>query len=150
MAGPEYPWVIADVAKAVGDGRFADRDRVPRRGRRRFRRRAYRHAHRTPVLYSRNQSRTNRALFNIRKGGGGTACRVAQYELEMEMDRSSFGSQLYYPLHYCDLYLPCWASYLASMIDLLVYLALTAVAENMAETQAAAAAVVVAELSYRR
>ena len=36
------------------------------------------------------------------------------------------------------------------MIDWLVYLALTAVAENMAETQAAAAAVVVAELSYRR
>lgn len=67
----------------------------------------------------------------------------------MEMDRSLFGSQLYYPSHCYDLYLPCLASYLASMIDLLVCLALTAVAEGMLETQAAAAAVVVAELSYR-
>ena len=89
-------------------------------------------------------------LYLVRKGGGGTACRAALYELEMEMDRSLSGSQLYYPLHYCDLYLPCWVSYLAAMIDLPVYLALTAVAESMPETQAAAAAVVVAELSYRR
>lgn len=36
------------------------------------------------------------------------------------------------------------------MIDFLVCLALTAVAEGMLENQAAAAAVVVAELSYRR
>lgn len=68
----------------------------------------------------------------------------------MEMGRSLFGSQLYYPFHYCDLYLPCLASYLASMIDLLVYSASTAVAEDMLETQAAVAAVAVAELPYRR
>ena len=85
----------------------------------------------------------------IRKGGGGTACRVALYELDMEMGRSLFGSQLYYSFHCCDLYLRCLASYLASMIGLLVCLALTVVAEGMLETQAAAAAVVVAELSYR-
>ena len=36
------------------------------------------------------------------------------------------------------------------MIDLSVYLTLMAVAEDMPETQAAAAAVVVAELSYPR
>lgn len=68
----------------------------------------------------------------------------------MEMGRSSFESQLYYPFHCCDLYLPCLASYLASMIDLSVCLALTALAEGMPGTQAAAAAVVIAELSYRR
>ena len=68
----------------------------------------------------------------------------------MEMDRSLFESQLYYPLHYYDLYLLYLASYLASMIDLSVCLALTAVAESMLGIQAAAAAVVVAELSYRR
>lgn len=150
VGDPAYPWILAGVEKEAGGERSADMDRVPRRDRWGFRRRAYRHAHRTPVLYSRNQSRTNRALFNGRKGGGGTACRAALYELEMEMDRSLSGSQLYYPYHYCDLYLLCLASYLAKMIDLLVYLALTAVAEGIPETQAAAAAVVVAELSYRR
>lgn len=56
VAGPAYPWVIA------GGGRVADRDRDRRRDRWGVRRRACRHAHRTPVLYSRNQSRTNRAL----------------------------------------------------------------------------------------
>ena len=151
VAGPAYPWVMAGAGKeAGGGGRFADRDRGPRRDRWGFRRRSCRYAHRTPVLYSRNQSRTNRALLVVRKGGGGTACRVALYELEMEMDRSLSESQLYYPYHYCDLYPPCLASYLAAMVDLLVYLALTVVAEGIPELQAAAAAVVVAELSYRR
>lgn len=66
------------------------------------------------------------------------------------MGKSLIGSQLYYPFHCCDLCLQYLASYLASKIDLLVCLASTAVAEGMPETQAAAAAVVVAELSYRR
>lgn len=56
-----------------------------------------------------NLGRTELYLIK-RKGGGGTACRVALYELEMEMGRSLFGSQLYYPLHCYDLYLPCLAS----------------------------------------
>lgn len=39
--------------------------------------RPYRLAHRTPVLYSRNQSRTNIALLKKRTRGEGSACRVA-------------------------------------------------------------------------
>ncbi len=63
VAGPAYPWIMAGEAKEAVGGSFADRDRDPRRDRWGFRHRACRHAHRTPVLYSRNQSRTNRALF---------------------------------------------------------------------------------------
>ena len=56
-----------------------------------------------------NLGRTELYLMK-RKGGGGTACRVALYELEMEMDRSLFGYQPYCPFHCYDLYLPCLAS----------------------------------------
>jgi len=45
--------------------------------------RPYRLRHRTLVLYSRNQSRTNIALCKERKGGGGSACRVAQCDSGM-------------------------------------------------------------------
>lgn len=62
VAGPAYPWVLAGGGKEAAGGRSAGRGRDPRRDRWGFRRRACRHAHRTPVLYSRNQSRTNRAL----------------------------------------------------------------------------------------
>ena len=68
----------------------------------------------------------------------------------MVKDRSLFESQLCYPFHCCGLYLLCYASYLALMTYLLVCLAVTAVAEGIREIQAAVAAVVVAELSYRR
>ena len=44
------------LGMSVGKGRGLQSHRQD------FRRQAYPHAHRTPVLYSRNQSRTNRVL----------------------------------------------------------------------------------------
>lgn len=102
-----YPLGFVVWGEDAAGGMFADRGRDQRRDHWGSRRRAYRHAHRTPVLYSRNQSRTNRALLTVWKGRGGTACRVALYELEMVKDRSLFESQLCYPFHCCDLCLLC-------------------------------------------
>ena len=45
-------------------------------------------AHRTPVLYSRNQPRTNRVLYDKKERGGGAACRVALYVLGTSPGRS--------------------------------------------------------------
>ena len=69
VAGLAYPWIFAGAGRGAAGGRFADRDRGPRRDRWDSRRRAYRYARRTPVLYSRNQSRTNRALLSKERRG---------------------------------------------------------------------------------
>lgn len=67
--------------KGVGSQR--DRGQDPQRGRWVRVRRAYPHAHRTPVLYSRNQSRTNRALFKKKgKDGAGQLAELLYMSLE--------------------------------------------------------------------
>ena len=56
------PWVIAGSGEESALGMPVGRARGLQSHRQDFRRQAYPRAHRTPVLYSRNQSRTNRVL----------------------------------------------------------------------------------------
>ena len=63
--------------------------------------RPYRFGHRTPVLYSRNQSRTNIALCKEMTKGGGKACRAAHNDSEMQETQSTPRRLLYF-LH-CSL-----------------------------------------------
>jgi len=107
------PSVVAGSGEEAVEGMSAGKARGLRNHRQDSRRQAYPHAHRTPVLYSRNQSRTNRALYEKRKGGGGAACRVALCELEMGTDRSSSGFPPYCPSHYPGCHLWYWVSYSA-------------------------------------
>lgn len=74
-------------------------------------RQPYRFVHRTPVLYSRNQSRTNIALCKEKKGGrNGTACRVAQCGSGMGQTGSTQQLQeclpCYLPRCLLDLFVP--------------------------------------------
>ncbi len=55
--------VAADLGEEAAVEMIVGMDRGLRSRHQGYRRRAYRHAHRIPVLYSQNQSRTNRALL---------------------------------------------------------------------------------------
>jgi len=60
---------------------------------------ACRLARRIPALYSRNQSRTNIALLKEKIEGGGSACRVAQYDSGRGTGSMRLGRLPYHQAH---------------------------------------------------
>ena len=87
---------VLDVA--VGGERFAGMARGRLVARLDLGLQACRHAHRTPALEPEIKPRTNRALS--RRGGDGSACRVVQYEIEMEMHSNFSGRHRCFPSRY--------------------------------------------------
>ena len=100
-AGHSTSAVDAGLAEAV-------RDMARERFRRGLGRRPYRLGRRTPVLYSRNQPRTNIVPRKEKTEGGGTACRVAQYESGKPVMDNTRQLQECLPYHPSHCFLVLW------------------------------------------